>query len=198
MPLDEDRLRQLWQEGATCDDIGKQLGCSRTLVSKRALSLGLPRRNTDTTRLPARMIVSAYVDHGMTLEEIRDQLRKQFPLASVLLVRNLLKSRGVKMQPRWRRKIESGNTKLQECVQLARAGWSYKRIAKAVGLTVRQVNLRVRKVLPPLARTETARKYGVAEIVKAWQQEGSYAKAARRLGCHWSTIRYHVARAVAS
>jgi hypothetical protein len=193
-PFDRARLRDLWASGATCAAIGLELGCSKALVSRRAQRLGLPRRTTDPTQLPVAKIKAAYLEHGMTLEAIRDQLRLQFPLVSVLAIRHLLMAHGVKMRPRWHANKRRSEYKAAECVRLARQGLKFAAIGRMVGLTARQVGCRVNRVLPRLPRRELSRIYGLERIRKAYAEHGSYAKAAKAIGCHWSTVRYHVAR----
>lgn len=197
--IDEARLRELWAAGATCQAIGLALGCSHALASKRAHEIGLPRRATDPAQLPARKIISAYRDHGMTLEQIRVELRKAFPLASVTGIRNLLRANGIAMRPRSYRTAPTGETFKTECVQLARIGVPYREIGKRFGLTTRQVACRVRRVLPPIP-TGCWHRYDRDQILAAYARTNSYAKAAREVGCHWSAVRYHVDRrkAVAS
>jgi hypothetical protein len=197
--IDEALLRQLWAAGATCQEIGNALGCSHALASKRAGELGLPRRATDPTQLPARKIIAAYRDHGMTLEQIRVELRKSFPLASVTGIRNLLKAHGVAMRSRSYRTSPTGTSHIAECVRLARQGVPYREIGRQFGLTQRQVALRVRRVLPAI-QTGCWHRYDRDSILAAYERTKSYAKAAREVGCHWSAVRYHVDRrkAVAS
>jgi DNA-binding NarL/FixJ family response regulator len=77
-------------------------------------------------------------------------------------------------------------------VRLARAGWSYPQIAARLGLSRRQVALRVRAVLPPIARAETCRVFGIDAILQRVDAGESYSDIARAVGCHWSTVRYHV------
>jgi hypothetical protein len=96
--MDETKLRQLWAEGATLKSMAIEFGCSRSLVSKRAQTLNLPRRITNTAILPGAAIVSAYVHHGKSMGEIRDQLRGKFPTLSQEAIRNLLVSRGVEIR----------------------------------------------------------------------------------------------------
>ena len=48
--LDEQRLRALWATDATTGEIARALGCSDSLVSKRAIQLGLPRRAISTVK----------------------------------------------------------------------------------------------------------------------------------------------------
>lgn len=191
--IDEARLRELWLAGVTCKAIAAEMGCSHALVSKRALSLSMPRRTTDPALLPTRKIVAAYRDHGMTLDAIRDDLRKQFPLISVTGIRNLLVAHGVQLRPRAYRKHPTGDTHGAECVRLARQGVPYSKIGAQLGLTVRQVAGRVRKVLPPIPTGRWAR-YDRDAILAAYAEHGSYHAAGREVGCHWSCVRYHVAR----
>jgi hypothetical protein len=40
----DDRLREMWERGDTCDVIGAEFSCSATWVSKRAQELNLPPR----------------------------------------------------------------------------------------------------------------------------------------------------------
>lgn len=197
--LDEDRLRELWATDATCKAIGDLLGCSGALVSKRALEMGLPRRTTDPAALPARKIIVAYRDHGMTLEAIRDQLRSAFPLISVTGIRNLLIANRVTLRHRSYRRENKGLTHLAECVRLARQEVPYRVIGEQFGLTPRQVGLRVLRVLNP-RQTGQWTKYDREAILAAYETHGTYHGAAREVGCHWSCVRYHVARrkAVAS
>ena len=198
MPLDEARLRELWAAGATCKAIATELGCSAALISIRAKRIGLPRRNTSTASLPSRAIVSAYVDHGKTIEDIRDQLRATFPLVSAMAVGNVLRSRGVKIRKRGTHRCWMSQVGAAESVALARKGWLLKDIAVHLGLTVRQVSLRVRKVLGPTPSPRNKR-LNRNEVLRVMAATGCYARAAALLGCHWSTVRYHHRRkAVAS
>lgn len=42
--LDPRTLRELWLAGVGCVEIGRRLGVSKSLVSKTAMRIGLPRR----------------------------------------------------------------------------------------------------------------------------------------------------------
>ena len=195
--LDEGYLRQMWESGLTCKAIGLSLGCSHALVSKRAIEIGLPRRKTDPTRLPIRKIIVAYQDHGMTIDAIRDELRSTFPLLSVTGIRNLLVAHHIKLRPRSYRMAPKGNTYAAECVQLARKGITYRKIGNKLGLTPRQVAIRVRRVLPPIP-TGCWHRYDRKQVLDAYDRTKSYAKAASEVGCHWSAVRYHVERRIAT
>jgi DNA-directed RNA polymerase specialized sigma24 family protein len=77
---------------------------------------------------------------------------------------------------------------------LARQGLRFTAIAEITGLTPRQVAIRVNRVLPRVPRRELSRIYSLEQIRGLYAEHGSYAAVAKLIGCHWSTVRYHVAR----
>ncbi len=141
---DDALLRKLWATDATVTEIGQRIGASRTWVSMRAKKLGLPARACSTGALPAAKIEHAYVTLGMTAEEIRDQLRAQFPTIAATTVRRVLRHRGITIRPG---KVRTADAYVVECVRLRRAGWEHAAIAAKLGLTVSQVGHRCRRIL---------------------------------------------------
>ncbi len=136
--LDEDLLRRLWHADVKTAEIGRQLGCSQSTASNRALKLGLPRRTVQTGTLPQTLIVGLYVDHQRTTEEIG----AQFGTSHTTIAR-VLRTRGVTL----RRAVKRCPDLKTECVRLYRGGLTQKEIAPLLGLTIAQVHHRLAKVL---------------------------------------------------
>lgn len=187
----DDLLRELWATDLSCTEIGKRFGASRNWASERAHAIGLPRRSTDMTKFPGAMAEAAYVDHGMTLEEIVEQMRDRFPTLSRGTVRRRLAERGVA--------IRSATARHQDltaaCVRLRRAGLEYPEIAKRLGLTKGQVGNRCRKVLGVGLRGKFS-KVDVAALL-AFRKRGLTLRAiAALVGLKGSsTVCYHLRRA---
>jgi DNA-binding CsgD family transcriptional regulator len=137
-PIDEALLRELWPTGESLASLATRWGCSHNAVFLRARKLGLPPRAISTGARPQNAMVRAY-EEGMSTYDIAKQLGM-----SKVIVWKILRRRGVKLRPRGGRV----STTLQpECIKLRRRGLTYKQIGKRLGLTPRQVSLRLRLVL---------------------------------------------------
>lgn len=188
---DESKLRALWATDATCTEIGKAIGASRTWVSARAKKLGLPRRSVSTGALPAAKIAHAYVELGMTAEEIRDQLRAQFPTLAATTVRRVLEQRGIAIRKGIRR---GHDAYLAECVRLYRSGMFHREIAAKLGLTVSQVGHRCRRILGSGKHGGPRPRIDIEKAMKMRAQGFTTKQVAEQFGVTRQAIHYHERR----
>lgn len=186
--VDETRLRTMWLAGVPVLEMGRQLGVSKTFVSKRAHRIGLPRRIGTTATLPGNAIERAYVQHGMTADEIADQLGTN----DTSIVR-VLRSRGVQMRPAGVRCLNM-QAECVACVKLFRAGLSMQQVALRTGLSRNQTRHRIRKVLGP--QFQGTPPEVPSEQLVAWRDAGMTLTAiAKRIGRCAETVRTRIARA---
>lgn len=127
--VDLERLRELRLAGESNAAIAEALGGSPALVSRLALRMGLPRRGVDPTAPPAiplATLAELYQVHS--LAELGRLLG-----CSADYVADRLRAYGVKL----RRRSEQVSQEWQqhECAALRRCGWSYQKIADALGMT---------------------------------------------------------------
>lgn len=134
-----DKIADLYLAGIKVIDIAAQLGVARSSVDYWARKRGLPRRHRHSGIYPQRAIVAAY-EHGESATSLGRRFGRKDP-GTILAI---LRANGVKVHGRNdRRKM----TKVAECVRLYRQGWFHREIGKLLGLTRRQVELRVASVL---------------------------------------------------
>lgn len=137
-------LKTLWNQGIKIEDIAKELGCSRSLVSSQAHKLGLPRRTTSSGDLPQEAMAAAVLDHGMTVKQLREELQKTFPTISESAIRIVLKRRRVNLNLL---REENYREVTKRCVSMRRNKMSLKRIARITGMNEKTVAFRCRRVL---------------------------------------------------
>lgn len=195
--IDEARLRQLWADGVTTAAIGAEFGVTKNCVSERARRIGLRRRNIAPGSLPATAIEAAYRE-GKTLEEIKDELRPLFPTLSRSTINRLLRSRGVSIRPAT---VRTADNRAQ-CVRLFRAGVPRAEIARRLGMTLKNVQRRIRQVLGP-GRKGMVSRFDRSEVLALQRAGLSQREIGERIGCSaanvWAILnRRGGARAVAS
>lgn len=69
--VDFDKLRVMWGEGKTCQQIGDELGCSAPYVSATAKQLGLPRRVGGYTRIDMALLEDMLI-RGKSVADIAE------------------------------------------------------------------------------------------------------------------------------
>jgi hypothetical protein len=185
--MDEVEFRRLWQSGATTGEMAQRFGCSDALISRRARTLGLPRRGTNTADLPQREILWAYTQHGWSIQRIARKLRPRFPKLAERTIGRLLRLLGAPMRPAGGLPVD----RIAECVRLVGAGMECRAAGKKLGLTRQQVERRVRKVLGPLPPGRKPR-LPVRAIVARVLAGESQVSIAREFGCTPQAVSYHL------
>lgn len=186
LQLDEGRLRELWLAGLPAYEIGPLLGCCAALVSRRARQIGLPARAINTGLLPQAKIAIAY-QQGLSVRQIIEKLRPQFPTLVHTTVRRLLRARGVKLRARGGPAI----TRVEECVRLIRAGFECAQAAQRLGLSASQVRYRVRKTIGPRPTGRRSR-MPVRVVVSRVLAGETCRQVARDYGCTAQAVDWHV------
>lgn len=185
LAIDEQRLRALWATDATTGEIARAIGCSDSLVSKRAIQLGLPRRALSTATLPQRDIVIAY-RQGASMGRIVEALRPRFPTLAVTTVRRILLQRGVKLRPRI-----APMDRIAECVRLSRLGLEATDIGRRLGMSDQQVQKRLGRAGMRTGRGRRPRVPVRAIVSRALAGE-TYGAIAASFGCTASAVGIHV------
>lgn len=146
--LDDALLLELYRQGVPTKEIGKRLGCSDSVVCKRAKTAGLPPRCRCSGTRPSKWIVTAYVQHRLSLAAIAKLLRDAGDTTlGATTVKSILLARGVKL--RKRQEPPPGAASAHDCVRLFRMGWSRVQIAKHFHMSRDQVARRIWSILGP-------------------------------------------------
>jgi DNA-binding NarL/FixJ family response regulator len=181
----------MWNAGTSRKVIAAHFGAGSSWVSENAKRLGLARRIIDSTRMPGRLIETAYVQERMSLDAIVARLRTGMPTISRGTVKRLLVRRGVTL-----RKANERDPELTtRCVRMRRAGMEYPEIARSLNLTVGQVGERCRSVLGAGRRGKFSR-VDVAKLVELRKRGKTIREIAEIVGLRSSaTVCYHLRRA---
>lgn len=185
--IDEARFRAMWAAGARCIDIGAAFGASGAWASKRALSMGLPRRITDTGTLPGAAIERAYRE-GQTIRQIHEQLLPMFPNLGTTTLLDLLRSRKVPLRPR---SVSPDKFDVSAAVRMARAGISTRVIAERLRVSRRRVMVVVRKVIGKRPGGWFRREFDHVRMWSMLRQGATTTAIAKELGCTPQAIYYH-------
>lgn len=189
IPMDPVEFRRMWDEGATCIDIGKRFGCCRALVSARARKLGFPARMTPQGVLPVAAIAKAY-ELGSSMSTIRNTLLAKFPRVSMHLIGTVLRSRGVKMRDKKYPRFDHALA-----IKMHHAGLNGAEIGRRLGVTRSGVRKMLRGLFGPCKPGRFRDEIGRDRMWKLVRKGMSNAAIARELGCTPQAVRYHKVKA---